>query len=150
MTTHNLGVWVQILNTYPLIFFYYWFLFSNKQRERPLTHSPLLFQTYSCYVKVASHSSLKHYEIKVSLEKLCGAYATVQVIFQTENLSMCKWCAKHGGIGGWGGDGEVCSVLIGTSFLSSSTAKFSVVKAELWVVTEECYTTFYKKQGTLQ
>lgn len=88
MTIHNLGGLGPNFNIYPLNFLLLVFIFE--QRERPLTHSPLSFQMYSCYVQVASRSSLKHYEIKFSLEKLCGADATVQESFQIENLSMYK------------------------------------------------------------
>lgn len=62
---------------------------TNRER-RALPYIPLLFQMYSCHVKVASHSELKHYEIKISLEKLCGAYVAVQVLFHIGNLSMCE------------------------------------------------------------
>lgn len=60
--------------------------------------------------------------------------------FKIENLSMCKRSdVKLRGIGGRAGGRvrvgergrEVCSIFIGTSFFSSSIAKFSVLKAEL-------------------
>lgn len=74
----------------PFRFFTTNLYFKSNREKGPYIHSPLLFQTCHCHVKVASHSELKHYEIKISLQKLCGAFVTVQVLFQIGNLSMCE------------------------------------------------------------
>lgn len=47
--------------------------FKSNREKGPYIHSPVVSMC-SCHVKVASHSELKHYEIKISLQKLCGSF----------------------------------------------------------------------------